>query len=195
MMPFFAALALAAACSRKQEPQPSSTAPIAATAPTASSTSTGTPGTAKDIAWTDPAGWQRLPPTSMRKATYKIPAVSKDAEEAELAVFYFGAKEGGSTEANIQRWVSQFPDVPPGEVHRTERSSNGMKQTIVEVEGTYSGSGMPNTASGPKANYRMAAAVVETPLGNYFFKLTGPKNTVQASRDAYLAMLNSVRAN
>jgi len=51
----------------------------------------------------------------MRKATYRVPA--KDGEDAEMAVFYFKG-EGGSTEANIQRWIGQFPDAKPSEVKR-----------------------------------------------------------------------------
>jgi len=146
------------------------------------------------MVWTDPVGWQRIAPSSsMRKATYKIPAAGKDPEDAEMAVFYFGPTEGGDTESNIRRWITQFPDVKPADVKRTERTSNGMKQTLVEVEGTFSGSGMPGSSSTPKPNFRLIGAVVETPAGKYFFKMTGPKKTVQGARDAYLALLDSVR--
>jgi hypothetical protein len=130
----------------------------------------------------------------MRKATYKIPAAPKDPEDAEMAVFYFGQSEGGGTEANIQRWISQFSDTKPSDVKRSERSSNGMKQTIVEVEGTYA-SGMPGQQATPKTNYRLIGAVVETPAGSYFFKLTGPKHTVDGARGAYMTLLDSVHAS
>jgi hypothetical protein len=147
-----------------------------------------------EVTWTDPSGWQRIAPSSsMRKATYKIPAAPKDPEDAEMAVFYFGQGEGGGTEANIQRWIGQFSDAKPSDVKRTERSPNGMKQTIVEVEGTYSG-GMPGQQSAPKSNYRLIGAVVETPAGSYFFKLTGPKKTVDNARGAYMTLLDSVQS-
>jgi len=169
------------------------TAPPAASAvaPTASSR----PTPAREVTWKDPVGWQRLAPSnSMRKATYKIPAQAKDPEDAEMAVFYFGRDEGGSTEANIQRWVAQFPETKPDAVKRTERSANGLKQTLVELEGTYTGSGMPGTPSAPKSSYRLIGAVVETPVGSYFFKMTGPKKTVEAARGAFLTLLDSVNA-
>ena len=129
----------------------------------------------------------------MRKATYKVPATAKDADDGELAVFYFRG-EGGSTEANIQRWISQFSGAGPSDVKRSQRNVRGMNQTVVEVEGTYA-SGMPGAPATPKAHYRLLGAVVETPAGPYFFKLTGPAKTINAARDAYLAMLDSVRSS
>jgi hypothetical protein len=185
-------------CSRKAEPD-TTPSPPPTTAPAASPSPQGQPPAAAksphEVTWTDPSGWQRIAPSSaMRKATYKIPAAPKDPEDAEMAVFYFGQGEGGGTEANIQRWIGQFSDAKPSDVKRTERSPNGMKQTIVEVEGTYSG-GMPGQQSAPKTNYRLIGAVVETPAGSYFFKLTGPKKTVESAKGAYLTLLDSVKSS
>ena len=195
-----AVIALFTACSRKpDEPAESRTAPAASSAPAALPVAAAAPSAAAphEIAWTDPPGWPRVPSASpMRKATYKVPAVAKDADDGELAVFYFRG-EGGSTEANIQRWISQFPDTKPSDAKRTQRNVGGMSQTIVEVEGTYS-SGMPggpNTPSSPKAGYKLIGAVVETSAGPYFFKLTGPKKTVEAARGTFLTMLDSVKAS
>ena len=128
----------------------------------------------------------------MRKASYKIAAVAGDPEDAEAAVYYFGRTSGGSTDANIQRWTAQFPDVPAAEVKRVERQANGMKQTVVDITGTYDGSSMTIKEPQKKPNFRMLAAVVETPAGSYFFKLTGPQKTVESAKSAYLALLDSV---
>jgi len=145
------------------------------------------------IVWKDPPSWQRVEGgSSMRKASYKIKAATGDPEDAEAAVYYFGLSSGGSTEANIQRWTSQFPDVPADNVKRVERQANGMKQTIIDVQGTYDGSSMTIKEAAKKPNFRMLAAVVETPAGSYFFKLTGPQKTVESARTAYLAMLDTV---
>jgi hypothetical protein len=166
-------------------------------APTADNRPATPPTSAREVVWTDPAGWQKVPSSSpMRKATYKVPAAPKDADDGELAVFYFRG-EGGSTEANIQRWINQFPDAKPADTKRTERTMNGMKQTIVEVEGTYS-SGMPGgppSAATPKSQYRLIGAVVETPAGPYFFKLTGPKKTVDGARGPFYTLLDSVKSS
>jgi hypothetical protein len=194
-------LVLVMACSRKpEEPPPGESKPAASVAPAppaADNRPAAAPaGSAREIVWIDPPGWQKLPPSSsMRKATYKVPAAAKDSEDGELAIFYFGAGQGGSTEANIQRWISQFPDAKPSDAKRSQRTVGGMSQTIVEVEGTYS-SGMPGgppSAATPKGQYRLIGAVVETPAGPYFFKMTGPKKTVEAARGAFFTMLDSVK--
>ena len=43
-----------------------------------------------------------------------------------------------------------------------------------------------------KPNFRMLAAIVETPAGNYFFKLTGPLKTVESAKATYFGLLDSV---
>ena len=145
------------------------------------------------IVWKDPPSWKRVEGGSaMRKASYKIKAAAGDPEDAEAAVYYFGRSSGGTTEANIQRWTSQFPDVPADNVKRVERQANGMKQTVIDVHGTYDASSMTIKEASHKPNFRMLAAVVETPAGSYFFKLTGPQKTVESARTAYFAMLDSV---
>ena len=56
---------------------------------------------------------------------------------------------------------------------------NGLKVTTVDVSGTYTAEMAPG--SGTKhndVNYRLRAAVVETPKGNYFVKLAGPVKTI-----------------
>lgn len=183
----FAALAvLFVACARRDEPppQPAPPNPVVVMPPEPQ---------VPTIVWRDPPKWERLEANSpMRKASYKVPAVGDDPEPAEAAVYYFGTSSGGSVEANIQRWTSQFPDVPASEVKRVERQANGMKQTLVEIQGTYDGSSMTIRETSKKPNFRMIAAVVETPAGSYFFKMTGPNKTVEGARSAFMAMLDSV---
>jgi hypothetical protein len=146
------------------------------------------------MVWTDPPGWQKVPSSSpMRKATYRVPAAPGDADDGEMAVFYFRG-EGGGTEANIQRWIGQFPDAKPEDAKRSQRTVGGLKQTIVELEGTYS-SGMPGSPPTPKPQYRLIGAVVETSAGPHFFKLTGPKKTVEGARGAFFSMLDSVKSS
>lgn len=146
--------------------------------------------------WSDPPGWTRLPQSSpMRLATYRVPHATSDKEDAELAVFHFGSGQGGDVEANLKRWESQFTD-KKGDSKRTERSANGLKAHVLEVEsGTYAAMAMmPGQSSSPKSDYGMLGAVVETPLGPYFFKLTGPSKTVKAQKDAFMTMLDSVKS-
>lgn len=188
LLAFSAGLVLAAlpGCARRDEPAPSP-------APVHSIVVVPPEPQVPTIVWKDPPKWERTTGGSaMRKATYKVPAVAGDPEDAEAAVYYFGRTSGGSTDANIQRWTAQFPDVPADNVKRVERQANGMKQTVVDIEGTYDGSSMTIRETQKKPHFRMLAAVVETPAGSYFFKLTGPQKTVESAKAAYFALLDSV---
>jgi len=129
----------------------------------------------------------------MRVATYRVPRASGDKEDAELAIFHFGGGQGGDVEANLRRWESQFTD-EKGEAKRTDRDVNGLKAHVLEIEsGTYTAMAMmPGQSSSPKSDYGMLATVVETPIGSYFFKMTGPSKTVKSQKDAFMTMLDGV---
>jgi len=142
------------------------------------------------IAWKAPDAWQTAPnPSTMRLATYKIPAAKGDADGAELAI----SRAGGAKEANIQRWIGQFDEA--GKDSRVEKTVRGMKITIVDVGGTYLGGGMmgaPGAGSGPKKGWALLGAIVETPGMPYFFKMTGPATTVRAARPAFDKMIDGI---
>lgn len=185
------ALLLNAGCESKAPPEPASTRPaqVAQSTPPAR----GTPTVAK-LTWTDPEGWTKDPKQRpMRLATYHVPG-SDDASPAELAVFHFGPGDGGGIEANITRWVGQFSDVPSSEVVRTEKTTSaGAPVHVVEIpRGTFA-SGMPGAPAVPKPDYALLGAIVESPSGSYFFKLTGPSATVANQRDRFHGLLDSVR--
>lgn len=130
------------------------------------------------------AAWKATTPNSMmRKAQLTLPRAANDPEDAELVVFYFGADQGGSAEANLNRWYTQFaqPDsTPSAEKAKVTRDTvDGMNLTTVDISGTYVAPVMPGMAeSHNKPNFRMLAAVLETTDGPYFFKLVGPEQTV-----------------
>ena len=63
--------------------------------------------TAAGLRWTAPPGWKSEPPRPMRAATYTVPRVSGDESDGEVVVNYFGEGQGGSVEANIERWKGQ----------------------------------------------------------------------------------------
>ena len=149
------------------------------------SNSTQAPATAQgELRYTAPEGWVKEQPTSaMRVAQYKLPKAEGDPEDAALVVYFFGATQGGAVQANIDRWISQIQQ-PDGssskDKAKTETSTvNGLKVTSVDVAGTYTAEMAPGTPGQRNdANYRMRAAVIETPKGNYFLKLVGPAKTL-----------------
>jgi hypothetical protein len=138
------------------------------------------------VTWTAPPRWEKVPhASSMRIATYRIPHVAGDAEDAELSV----TRAGGDTDANIDRWLGQFDEAGRKTAKRTERMVDGLRVILVEIEGEYSGMGSPEPAPG----YAMKSAIVETAGTKHFFKLTGPAKTVEAARAELVSLVDSVR--
>jgi hypothetical protein len=139
---------------------------------------------AGDVHFKVPEGWTVEKPTSeMRLAQYKLPKAGGDSEDALLIVYYFGPGQGGTPEANIERWVNQVkqPDGSPSkDKAKTETLSvNGLHVTTVDVLGNYSGGmSLDSAPKDSKSIYRLRGAVIETPKGSYFVKLTGPEKTV-----------------
>jgi len=147
----------------------------------------------RHLAWSDPQGFTRSTQTSpMRLATYLVPREKGDPEDGELAVFHFPVGQGGDPEANLSRWEKQFSGAKEADVVRGYRTMNGLRAHVLRVaRGTYTAM-TPGQNASPKADYAMSAAFVETPLGPYVFKLTGPAKTVMSRQDVYFTMLDSV---
>lgn len=140
------------------------------------------------LAWKMPSGWSQVDnPSRMRLATYRPPRAPGDAEDAELSV----SRAGGTTEANVHRWVGQFDDAGPD--RRRQKRVNGLAIEIVEVDGTYLGGMMGGGGEATRhAKWALLGAVVETEGSFYFFKMVGPAATVRASRASFDAMLDAV---
>ncbi|MBI2503566.1 MAG: hypothetical protein HYW07_10095 [Candidatus Latescibacteria bacterium] len=128
-----------------------------------------------------PEGWKPTAPTSsMRTAEYLLPG--QGSGDASLVVFYFGPDQGGSVEANIDRWYGQFtqPDGKPTQEHarRWGKSVGSIGATLVDINGTYTGGGMGGGSNAPQPGYRMLGAILVAPRGPFFFKLVGPAAVV-----------------
>jgi len=175
------------ACSAQPETGRTSAPPeVPPASPQPASTVAGASGSAVERSFGPikakvPAEWiEQTPSSSMRKAQYALPKVAGDGEDGELAVFYFGLGQGGSVEANIERWIGQIsqPDgsSSKGKAKTNKKEIGGMPITLVDVSGTYSAGMMSNAP--PRQGYRMLAAVAETTEGPWFFKLTGPEKTI-----------------
>jgi hypothetical protein len=148
-------------------------------------------GEAGGIAWTIPARWTAGPGSAMRVATYAVPG-ARAAAAGECAVFFFGAGEGGSVEANVERWARQFEGTPAPE--RSTTSVSGLRVTRVALAGTYLAPGGPMMQStGKRAGYRLLGAIVEAPDGNVFLKLTGPSATVAEAQKDFDGLAASLR--
>jgi hypothetical protein len=144
-----------------------------------------------------PDGWVRQAPGSkMRIAQYKLPKADVETEDASLVVYYFGPSQGGSVDANIDRWISQMEQPgggsPKGKSKTETFTVNGLKVTTVDVAGTYTAEMSPGSATRyNKPGFRLRGAVVETPKGFYFAKLVGPEKTVGHWNKAFTRYIKS----
>jgi hypothetical protein len=133
------------------------------------------------LRWNAPAGWKNEGSRPMRAATYVVPATAGDKANAECVVYFFGEGQGGSVEANMERWKSQFrtPAGSPAPAQIAKRTSHSLIVTTIDASGDYSGMGGPMAGEHAAASgYRLLGAIVEGPHGNVFVKFTGPMKTV-----------------
>lgn len=167
------------------------------TATVNSQTNSATQNAAGELRFKAPDGWTvEKPSSSMRAAQYKLPKVEGDKEDASLVLYYFGSNQGGTAQANIDRWIGQMQQSDGSsskDKAKTENLTiNGLKVTTVDVTGTYTAEMAPGSGSFHNDdNYRLRAAVIETPKGNYFVKLAGPAKTVARWEQSYTEYLKS----
>jgi hypothetical protein len=140
---------------------------------------------ASTLSWKVPGDWQGAAnPSALRLATYRVPG------GAEMSV----ARAGGSTEANIQRWLSQFDNA--GADTREERTIHGLHVTLVHVGGTYAPSPMMAAGAAPQAqahpDWALLGAIVEAAGSPYFFKMLGPASAIKAARPSFDQLLASL---
>jgi len=145
------------------------------------------------VKWTPPAGWKSSGTTSMRAATYPVAPVPGDREGAECAVYFFGLGQGGSIQANIDRWEGQFkaPGGKPVPAKVTKVNIHGLPVTTIDASGEYSGMAGPAATAPVASDYRLLGAIIEGPGGNVFIKFTGPAKTMAANRPRFQQLLDS----
>ena len=148
-----------------------------------------------------PATWKRVQPKSgMVETEFAIPSEGKAADGGPLPpgrMTVMGA--GGSVEANIERWCGQFSQ-PDGGSTKDKSSTKALKVagrdvTLVDIVGTYKDSPGGPFAGGQaidRPEYRMLAAIVEGPDGNYFLKFYGPAATVEKHADGFRKMIEGM---
>ncbi|MBK9265356.1 MAG: hypothetical protein IPM54_36925 [Polyangiaceae bacterium] len=182
---------LGTGCSRAPaEPEPTSTSAPAAPA-------------VAPLQWTVPSSWTTMdvPRSGPQKAGYRIPQVGNDKEEATLEVFFFGTGAEGSPDKHFQSWFKQFDGDVEKTAKREKFSAGALEVEMIEISGTYKIPLGPPVGPKKKApmqmvkeNFRLLGAVVKTPdRGNWFFKLAGPSDTVEAARGAWKTVLESAK--
>ncbi len=141
-----------------------------------------------------PAAWQYRAPSGtsgMRVAEYGVPGID-GAEQANIIVYQFPG--GGSFAANVERWKGQFRSADgaaPVEAKLETLDADGIRVEVAELSGAYRGMNSPDFAT----DHTLIAAMIETDGNPVFIQLVGPTRTIDANRDAYMAMLRGIRRN
>jgi hypothetical protein len=150
---------------------------------------------AAGLTWVAPSHWRVEPAQSMRAATYTAPPVPGDSARAECAIYFFGKGQGGTVDANIDRWKGQFTlssgAAAPARV--MTRTSRGLTFTLLDTAGNYAGLGGPMGGGRPVPGYRLLGAIVQGPGGNVFIKFTGPERTIGANQLQFEQLLASIQ--
>lgn len=142
------------------------------------------------FASTVPGSWTPSQPSStMRVAQFSLPAAG-GADVGELAAYFFPTGQGGSHQANIERWASQFTgaDGKPVTPKISTSKSGDTEVTVVELQGTYArGVGM-GPAGEAKSDQTLMVAMVETTIGRITLQMYGPSKTLSAQRDSFMKL-------
>jgi hypothetical protein len=145
-----------------------------------------------NLSSTAPADWKAEKPSSnLRLYQFKLPKVSGDAEDADLAIFFF---EGGAGSAadNIKRWQGMF--VPPtgksiDSVSKIDKFKVGSAQvTYLDVAGTFQSKNPPfdpKAKTETKPEFRRFGVIFEVPGSQYFLTLTGPAKTMEQHKKSF----------
>lgn len=146
-----------------------------------------------------PTEWEKGTPSSMmRMAQWVVPGPGGDAE---LVVFRFSGGAGG-VEANMKRWKGQFhppegktPDDIATQGEKTVADGK-LKVSTLDVAGRYVAAMRPGAEEKhDKPDQRMLAAIVENQGDPLFFKVIGPKKTVDVWSEAWVTMIDGLVAS
>jgi hypothetical protein len=143
------------------------------------------------LKFTGPAGWTWVETASpMRKAQFKVDGADG---AAEVVFFHFGKGQGGSVQANVDRWFGQFAEPKEQLNAKTEKKTvDGREITYVTAEGTYL-SGPPFGQKTPLKNQALVGAIIQNDDGDVFVKMTGPKTTTDKAEAAFEKLVESAK--
>ena len=105
-------------------------------------------------------------------------------ESGADVVFYFFGPNSGDVQSNATRWMKQFESKEGTEKTET-LDAGGSKITLVSTEGTFN-RGMPGGPTTPMKDYALLGAILESPEGLVFVKMTGPAELVKSKRTQFI---------
>lgn len=136
-----------------------------------------------------PAGWGRKAASSgFVAAEYVLPRAKGDEADGRLTL----SAAGGSVDANVDRWRSQFAPKPTKEDTK-KIQVEGLEITTVDFSGDFNDSRGMRGPSVLRKNYRMIAAII--PVGDQaiFVKAYGPQATMEAQAAKFQEFVKTAR--
>jgi hypothetical protein len=144
-----------------------------------------------------PAPWvAKAEPRMMSAGGFTRPG-KEGAAPVEADFYHFGAGGGGGIEPNLKRWQSQFtPDAEgkPPVMEREELTFGEHKALIVTLKGTFLSGPAMATEKTPMPGYAMIGAILQSPEGDVFIKITGPEAPTMATKDEIKAIVKAAFA-
>jgi hypothetical protein len=141
------------------------------------------------ITLTAPSNWTRKPASSsFVAAEFSLPRAEGDDAEGRLTI----STAGGSVQANIDRWKSQF-DPQPSAAAQEEFDVAGFKVSIVDLSGEFNEQRGPFAPAVKRPNYRMIGAVIPVSNQLHFVKAAGPEKTIQSHADDIRQFIRSAK--
>lgn len=151
-------------------------------------------GAIAPLAFEVPGAWTKMgeAQSGSVRAKYTVPKTGVDTADAEVWVYFFGTGSLGDPEKNFKEWFDQFDGNPAETAERKKVEGAAGTIETVEFKGTYKiglgpqvGPKKKSPMQMVKENWRLFGGVVRTKdRGNWFFKLIGPNETVEAAKDA-----------
>jgi hypothetical protein len=141
------------------------------------------------ITLTAPEDWQRNQAGSQFVlAEFTLPKAEGDDADGRLTV----SVAGGSTEANIDRWKTQFGGQPEKQSQQ-QIEAGGLQITLVDFSDEFNDQRGPFAPATKRPGYRMLAAIIPVDGQLHFIKATGPEKTIAAHAEAFDAFVRSVQ--
>ena len=138
-----------------------------------------------------PESWQWVKPSGAFR-TAQLVKKSPDGTPLVITFSRFPAGEGGSVQANIDRWISQFtqtigtPEVIP-------HAGKGCPFTLVRILGTMKG-GVPGGPPKELPEAMLRGAILEAEGELVMVKLAGPASAVHSGEKDFEALILAASA-
>jgi len=138
-----------------------------------------------------PESWQWVKPSGAFR-TAQLEKKSPDGTPLVITFSRFPAGEGGSVQANIDRWISQFTQTT-GTPEVIPHAGKGCPFTLVRILGTMKG-GVPGGPPKELPEAMLRGAILEAEGELVMVKLAGPASAVHSGEKDFEALILAASA-